>query len=147
LAKGTNEWVCVPGNENKIGEPPMCMNPMGMRWMMDAMQGKPKPTNESPGMVSAVRDRCRLAATGFYRSPANTLQVAAPGGEKLSFRISHPTFKGGRMRSQRRIGPFWSKHELLWEDYAFRDSYGRGVSIREQRGHGKWPSVRTYDRK
>jgi len=33
LAKGTNEWVCVPGNENKIGEPPMCMNPMGMRWM------------------------------------------------------------------------------------------------------------------
>jgi len=51
LAKGTNEWVCVPGNENKIGEPPMCMNPMGMRWMMDAMQGKPKPTNESPGMI------------------------------------------------------------------------------------------------
>jgi hypothetical protein len=30
LAKGTNEWVCVPGDENKIGEPPMCMNPMGM---------------------------------------------------------------------------------------------------------------------
>jgi hypothetical protein len=51
LAKTTNEWVCVPGNENKIGEPPMCMNPMGMRWMMDAMQGKPKPTNESPGMI------------------------------------------------------------------------------------------------
>jgi hypothetical protein len=51
LAKGTNEWVCVPGNENKIGEPPMCMNPMGMRWMMDAMQGKAKPTNESPGMI------------------------------------------------------------------------------------------------
>jgi hypothetical protein len=33
LAKGTNEWVCVPGNENKIGEPPMCMNPMGMLWI------------------------------------------------------------------------------------------------------------------
>lgn len=51
LAKGTNEWVCVPGNENKIGEPPMCMNPMGMLWMMDAMQGKPTPTNKSPGMI------------------------------------------------------------------------------------------------
>src|SRR5271170_985568 len=45
LVKGTNEWVCTPGNENKIGNPPMCMNPMGMRWMMDAMQGKAKPTN------------------------------------------------------------------------------------------------------
>jgi hypothetical protein len=31
LVKGTNEWVCTPGNENKIGDPPMCMNPMGMR--------------------------------------------------------------------------------------------------------------------
>jgi hypothetical protein len=24
LVKGTNEWVCTPGNENKIGAPPMC---------------------------------------------------------------------------------------------------------------------------
>jgi hypothetical protein len=51
LAKGSNEWVCTPGDENKIGSPPMCMNPMGLRWMMDAMQGKSKPTNEGPGMI------------------------------------------------------------------------------------------------
>jgi hypothetical protein len=51
LVKGTNDWVCTPGNENKIGAAPMCMNPMGMRWMMDAMQGKPKPTNTLPGMI------------------------------------------------------------------------------------------------
>jgi hypothetical protein len=24
LVKGTNEWVCTPGDENKIGRPPMC---------------------------------------------------------------------------------------------------------------------------
>ena len=30
LVKGTNEWVCTPGNENKIGAPPMCMSPMAM---------------------------------------------------------------------------------------------------------------------
>jgi hypothetical protein len=42
LVKGTNEWVCVPGNENKIGDPPMCMNPMGMRWMpCRANRGRP----------------------------------------------------------------------------------------------------------
>jgi hypothetical protein len=51
LVKGTNEWVCTPGNENKIGAPPMCMSPMAMRWMMDAIQGKPKPTNTAPGMI------------------------------------------------------------------------------------------------
>jgi len=51
LVKGTNEWVCVPGDENKIGAPPMCMNPMGMQWMMDAMKGMPKPTNAAPGMI------------------------------------------------------------------------------------------------
>jgi hypothetical protein len=51
LVKGSNHWVCVPGDENKIGAPPMCMNPMGMRWMMDAMQGKPRPTNSAPGMI------------------------------------------------------------------------------------------------
>jgi hypothetical protein len=51
LVKGTNEWVCTPGDENKIGDPPMCMNPMGMQWMMDAMQGKPRPTNSAPGMI------------------------------------------------------------------------------------------------
>ena len=51
LVKGTNEWVCVPGNENRIGDPPMCMNPQGMQWMMDAMQGKTRPTNSSPGLI------------------------------------------------------------------------------------------------
>ena len=51
LVQGSNEWVCVPGDENRIGSPPMCMNPLGMQWMMDAMQGKPKPTNAAPGMI------------------------------------------------------------------------------------------------
>ena len=51
LVKGSNQWVCVPGDENKVGAPPMCMNPMGMRWMLDAMQGKPMPTNTAPGLI------------------------------------------------------------------------------------------------
>ena len=51
LVQGSNEWVCVPGDENRIGSPPMCMNPLGMQWMMDAMQGKPKPGNAAPGMI------------------------------------------------------------------------------------------------
>jgi hypothetical protein len=51
LVRGSNKWVCVCGDENKIGDPPMCMNPMGRQWMTDAKQGKPAPTNSDPGMI------------------------------------------------------------------------------------------------
>jgi hypothetical protein len=50
LRKGTNQWVCMPGNENVIGDPPMCADPMAMQWFMDAQSGKPKPTNSVPGL-------------------------------------------------------------------------------------------------
>jgi hypothetical protein len=31
LRQGTNEWVCFPGNENEIGNVPMCADPMGLQ--------------------------------------------------------------------------------------------------------------------
>lgn len=76
LAKGTNEWVCTPGNENKIGAPPMCMNPMGMQWMMDAMQGKPKPTNTAPGTVYMLCGATQRSNT----DPADRTSPAIPIG-------------------------------------------------------------------
>jgi hypothetical protein len=76
LAKGSNEWVCTPGNENKIGDPPMCMNPMGMRWMMDAMQGKPKPTNTLPGMIYMLCGATQRSNT----NPADKTSPAIPIG-------------------------------------------------------------------
>ena len=51
LRKGTNEWVCFPGNENEIGNVPMCADPMGLQWMMDIHARKPKPTNTAPGLI------------------------------------------------------------------------------------------------
>jgi hypothetical protein len=51
LRQGTNQWVCVPGNENVIGAADMCADPMGMQWMMDAMARKPRPTNTTPGLI------------------------------------------------------------------------------------------------
>ncbi|MGC1776981.1 MAG: hypothetical protein WBB34_03485 [Xanthobacteraceae bacterium] len=49
--RGTNEWVCFPGDENQIGNVPMCADPMGLQWMMDIMARKPKPTNTAPGLI------------------------------------------------------------------------------------------------
>ena len=31
LRQGTNEWVCFPGDENEIGNVPMCADPMGLQ--------------------------------------------------------------------------------------------------------------------
>ena len=39
LRKGTNGWICMPGDENRIGTPPMCVDELGMQWFKDAMTG------------------------------------------------------------------------------------------------------------
>ena len=41
LSLGTNDWVCVPGNQNIIGWTDMCIDPMGMVWVKDWMARKP----------------------------------------------------------------------------------------------------------
>jgi hypothetical protein len=51
LRQGTNDWVCFPGDENEIGNVPMCADPMGLQWMMDIHARKPKPTNTAPGLI------------------------------------------------------------------------------------------------
>jgi len=51
LRQGTNHWVCFPGNENEIGNVPMCADPMGLQWMKDIMAGKPAPTNTALGII------------------------------------------------------------------------------------------------
>ena len=51
LRQGTNQWVCIPGDENEIGNVPMCADPMGLQWMRDIMAGKPAPTNTTPGII------------------------------------------------------------------------------------------------
>jgi hypothetical protein len=51
LRPGANQWVCVPGNENIIGQADMCLDPMGMRWILDVMAKKPKPSNTEPGLI------------------------------------------------------------------------------------------------
>jgi hypothetical protein len=39
------------GDENQIGNLPMCADPMGLQWMMDIMAKKPKPANTAPGLI------------------------------------------------------------------------------------------------
>ena len=50
LRAGSNGWICTPGNENRVGDPPMCVDELGMQWFRDALARKTAPTNRAPGL-------------------------------------------------------------------------------------------------
>ncbi len=76
LRPGTNKWVCVPGNQNIIGSTDMCMDPMGMQWMLDVMAKKPKPTNAAPGLIYMLNG----ATQHSYTDPFDRTSPAIPIG-------------------------------------------------------------------
>jgi hypothetical protein len=76
LRPGTNHWVCIPGNENIIGQADMCADPMGMRWMMDVMAKKPKPSNAEPGLIYMLNG----ATQHSYTDPFDRTSPAIPIG-------------------------------------------------------------------
>jgi hypothetical protein len=76
LRAGTNLWVCIPGNENIVGATDMCADPMGMRWMLDLMAGKPKPTNTEPGLIYMLNG----ALQHSYTDPFDRTSPAIPIG-------------------------------------------------------------------
>jgi hypothetical protein len=76
LRPGTNQWVCIPGNENIIGQADMCADPMGMRWMMDVMAKKPKPSNTEPGLIYMLNG----ALQHSYTDPFDRASPAIPIG-------------------------------------------------------------------
>ena len=76
LRPGANQWVCVPGNENIVGQADMCADPMGMRWMMDAMAQKPKPSNTEPGLIYMLNGALQRS----YTDPFDRTSPAIPIG-------------------------------------------------------------------
>ena len=76
LRSGTNDWVCVPGDQNVVGAVDMCLDPMGMVWMQDLMARKPKPTNTAPGLIYMLNG----ATQHSYTDPFDTTSPAIPIG-------------------------------------------------------------------
>ncbi len=76
LRPGTNEWVCVPGNQDVIGQTDMCIDPMGMVWLKDLMAHKPKPTNATPGLIYMLNG----ATQHSYTDPFDRTSPAIPIG-------------------------------------------------------------------
>ena len=76
LRAGTNDWVCVPGDQNIIGATDMCLDPMGMVWLKDLMARKPRPTNTAPGLIYMLNG----ATQHSYTDPFDTTSPAIPIG-------------------------------------------------------------------
>jgi hypothetical protein len=76
LRQGTNEWVCVPGNQDVVGQADMCLDPMGMVWLKDLMAHKPKPTNATPGLIYMLNG----ATQHSYTDPFDRTSSAIPIG-------------------------------------------------------------------
>lgn len=50
LRAGTNEWTCIPGDENRVGDPPMCVDQLGLQWFESIYAGKRAPSLPAPGL-------------------------------------------------------------------------------------------------
>lgn len=72
LRKGTNQWVCFPGDENEVGSPPMCADRMAMRWFADVAMGRSRPTNTEPGVAYMLCGATQHSNTG-------ALDTTSPG--------------------------------------------------------------------
>lgn len=67
LRPGTNEWVCIPGDQNIVGWPDRAIDPMGMVWFKDLLARKPKPTNTSPGLIYMLNGATQRSFYGPVR--------------------------------------------------------------------------------
>jgi hypothetical protein len=73
---GTNDWVCIPGDQNVVGRPDMAIDPMGMVWFKDLLARKSKPTNTSPGLIYMLNG----ATQRSFTDPFDTTSPPIPIG-------------------------------------------------------------------
>jgi hypothetical protein len=76
LRPGTNDWICIPGDQNVVGWPDMAIDPMGMVWFKDLLARKPKPTNTSPGLIYMLNG----ATQRSFTDPFDTTSPPIPIG-------------------------------------------------------------------
>ncbi|MGN4193471.1 hypothetical protein ACS0Y6_14110 [Burkholderia gladioli] len=69
--QGSFGWVCTPGNENRIGDPPMCVDRIGMQWFKDIHDRKPRPSITTPGL-------CYMLCGATQHSNSDALDTTSP---------------------------------------------------------------------
>jgi hypothetical protein len=75
IRPGTNEWVCIPGDQNVVGRPDMALDPMGMIWFKDVLARKPKPTNTSPGLIYMLNGAIQRSFTDPFDTTSSPIPI------------------------------------------------------------------------
>ena len=112
LRQGTNQWVCFPGDENEIGNVPMCADPMGLQWMLDIM-GRQASPDEYGRRHHLHALRC------------NATQQHRPVRKNESCHFE--------------VGPHWM---IIWPYDAARDGLPNTVRDACYMGHVRWDTLR-----
>ena len=108
LRQGTNDWFCFPGDENEIGNVPMCADPMGLQWMMDIRAKKPKPTNTAPGLIYMLCGATQHSNTDPFDRTSPAIPIG-PHWISFGLMMPHSPFGGqscsahGRGSSRRAV--------------------------------------------
>ena len=71
LRQGTNGWVCTPGDENRISDPPMCIDRIGIQWFKDLLLRKRSPSNTTPGL-------CYMLCGATQHSNSDAFDTTSP---------------------------------------------------------------------
>ena len=77
--KGTNGFTCVPEIEAQEVPDPICVDAAGWQWLIDAMSGRPKPTNTVPGIAYMAKGGWHWEKDGKI-TPATKNE---PGAQKV----------------------------------------------------------------
>ena len=75
LRPGTNEWVCIPGDQNIVGWPDMAIDPMGMVWFKDLLARKPKPANTSPSLIYMLNGATQRSFTDPFDTTSPPIAI------------------------------------------------------------------------
>jgi hypothetical protein len=75
LRAGNNDWVCVPGDQNVVGQADMALDPMGMVWFKDVLARNPKPRNTSPGLIYMLNGATQRSLTDPYDTTSPPIPI------------------------------------------------------------------------
>jgi hypothetical protein len=76
LREGSN-GLCMPGNPDVVGEPPMCMDAASMQWASDFRAHKPKPTNSVPGITYMLAGATQRSDSDPYDTTSRPITVGS----------------------------------------------------------------------
>jgi hypothetical protein len=77
LREGSNDFTCMPGNPNVIGEPALCADGPSMQWFADFAAHKPKPTNTVPGITYMLSGATQRSDSDPYDKTSPPITVPA----------------------------------------------------------------------